>query len=144
MPKLRPNVNPGDLHTVKTLAALEPALTEGSIRWCIHKNKLGLFSVGAILFSGRKLFINREVFLRYFSSPSLLFMNKELYIENLRADDLTRDGHYTLDHINETSSYLKIGMYFSKKLSMNEKDIRAIMYFMIKWALNNKNNIYHW
>ncbi len=55
----------GKIHTVQTLAASEPALNEGGIRWTIFQHKSDLLSVGAIFYSGKKLMIDRDRFISY-------------------------------------------------------------------------------
>ena len=53
-------LNPGTIHTVQTLAAAEPGLNEGGIRWTIFQHKSKLVDVGAIFFVGKKLLIDRD------------------------------------------------------------------------------------
>ena len=55
---------PGSVHTVQSLAALEPALNEGGIRWTIFQHKAELLADGAIFFIGRKLAIDRDRFIQ--------------------------------------------------------------------------------
>ena len=50
----------GEIHTVQTLAASEPAFNEGGIRWTIFQHKDELLEAGAIFYNGRKLFIDRD------------------------------------------------------------------------------------
>ncbi len=50
----------GAVHTVTTLAAVEPGLNEGGIRWTIFQHKDELLEAGAIFYNGRKLFIDRD------------------------------------------------------------------------------------
>jgi len=58
------NIKPGTVHTVQTLAAAEPGLNEGGIRWTIFQHKSKLVDEGAIFFVGKKLLIDRD---RYIS-----------------------------------------------------------------------------
>ena len=51
---------PGTVHTVQTLAATEPGLNEGGIRWTIFQHKSKLVDKGAIFFVGKKLLIDRD------------------------------------------------------------------------------------
>ena len=51
---------PGTVHTVQTLAAAEPGLNEGGIRWTIFQHKSRLVDAGAIFFVGKKLLIDRD------------------------------------------------------------------------------------
>ena len=51
---------PGAVHTVQTLAAAEPGLNEGGIRWTIFQHKSKLVDAGAIFFVGKKLLIDRN------------------------------------------------------------------------------------
>ena len=50
----------GTVHTVQTLAAAEPGLNEGGIRWTIFQHKSKLVDAGAIFFVGKKLLIDRD------------------------------------------------------------------------------------
>ncbi len=50
----------GTVHTVQTLAAAEPGLNEGGIRWTIFQHKSKLVDKGAIFFVGKKLLIDRD------------------------------------------------------------------------------------
>jgi hypothetical protein len=50
----------GQVHTVQTLADVEPALNEGGIRWTIFQHKDELLEAGAIFYNGRKLLIDRD------------------------------------------------------------------------------------
>ena len=58
----------GSIHSVQTLAALEPALNEGGIRWTIFQHKQDLIDYGAIFYNGKKLLIDREKFIEYLKS----------------------------------------------------------------------------
>ena len=58
----------GSIHSVQTLAASEPALNEGGIRWTIFQHKQDLIDYGAIFYSGKKLLIDREKFIEYLKS----------------------------------------------------------------------------
>lgn len=60
----------GKLHTVKTLAESEPGLTESGISWTIHKNREALKASGAIFYSGKKLFIDRDLFVEFLKGES--------------------------------------------------------------------------
>jgi hypothetical protein len=51
---------PGAVHTVQTLAATEPGLNEGGIRWTIFQHKSRLIDEGAIFYVGKKLLIDRD------------------------------------------------------------------------------------
>ncbi len=53
-------LKPGTVHTVQTLAAAEPGLNEGGIRWTIFQHKSKLVDAGAIFFVGNKLLIDRD------------------------------------------------------------------------------------
>ena len=55
----------GVIHTVQTLAASEPALNEGGIRWTIFRHKDALREAGAIFYSGKKLLIDRDVYIDF-------------------------------------------------------------------------------
>ncbi|OOZ75530.1 hypothetical protein BOW50_11390 [Solemya velum gill symbiont] len=55
----------GTIHTVQTLADSEPALNEGGIRWIIYQHRNQLLSTGAIFYSGKKLLIDRDLFIEY-------------------------------------------------------------------------------
>jgi len=65
MKKLSTNGSSGQLHSVGSLANLEPALTEGGIRWTIFQFKDDLIAAGAIFYSGRKLMIDRDCFISF-------------------------------------------------------------------------------
>lgn len=54
------DTKPGTVHTVQTLAATEPGLNEGGIRWTIFQHKSTLIEAGAVFFSGKKLLIDRD------------------------------------------------------------------------------------
>ena len=58
------DIKQGTLHTVQTLAAAEPGLNEGGIRWMIFQHKSKLVDEGAIFYAGKKLLIDRD---RYIS-----------------------------------------------------------------------------
>ena len=53
-------LKPGTVHTVQTLAAAEPGLNEGGIRWTIFQHKSKLVDEGAIFYVGKKLLIDRD------------------------------------------------------------------------------------
>ena len=55
----------GSIHSVQTLAASEPALNEGGIRWTIFQHKQELINYGAIFYSGKKLLIDRDHFISF-------------------------------------------------------------------------------
>ena len=55
-------IKPGIVHTVQTLAAGDPGLNEGGIRWIIFQHKSKLVEEGAIFFVGKKLLIDRDRF----------------------------------------------------------------------------------
>ena len=55
-----PDPIPGPVHTVQTLAATEPGLNEGGIRWTIFQHKSKLVDTGAIFYVGKKLLIDRD------------------------------------------------------------------------------------
>ena len=55
----------GVVHTVKTLAATDPGLNEGGIRWTIFQHKSSLVETGAVFFSGKKLLIDRDRFIAF-------------------------------------------------------------------------------
>ena len=57
------DTKPGTVHTVQTLAATEPGLNEGGIRWTIFQHKSKLLDAGAIFFVGKKLLIDRDRFI---------------------------------------------------------------------------------
>ncbi len=58
----------GSIHSVQTLAATEPALNEGGIRWMIFQHKQDLIDYGAIFYSGKKLLIDRGRYIEYLKS----------------------------------------------------------------------------
>jgi len=60
----------GQLHTVETLSESEPALNAGGIRWIIYQQKSELLSAGAIFYSGRKLLIDRDLFVTFLKESS--------------------------------------------------------------------------
>ena len=60
----------GSIHSVQTLAATEPALNEGGIRWTIFQHKQDLIDYGAIFYSGKKLLIDREKYIEYLKSEN--------------------------------------------------------------------------
>jgi hypothetical protein len=47
----------GDLHSVKSYAAAEPAVSEGGLRWIIFQHKDELIEKGIIVYMGSKLII---------------------------------------------------------------------------------------
>jgi hypothetical protein len=55
----------GPIHTVQTFAASEPALNEGGIRWMIFRHKDALLEAGAIFYSGKKLLIDRDLYIDF-------------------------------------------------------------------------------
>jgi hypothetical protein len=55
----------GTIHTVQTLASSEPALNEGGIRWTIFQHKQDLIDYGAIFYNGKKLLIDRDLFISF-------------------------------------------------------------------------------
>ena len=61
-------LKPGTVHTVQTLAAAEPGLNEGGIRWTIFQHKSALVEVGAVFFSGKKLLIDRDRYVAFLQS----------------------------------------------------------------------------
>ena len=56
---------PGTVHSVQTLAATEPVLNEGGIRWDIFQNKDELLQAGAIFYIGKKLVIDRDRYVAF-------------------------------------------------------------------------------
>ena len=58
-------LKPGTVHSVQTLAAAEPGLNEGGIRWTIFQHKSALVEAGAVFFSGKKLLIDRDRFIEF-------------------------------------------------------------------------------
>ena len=64
-------LKPGAVHTVQTLAAAEPGLNEGGIRWTIFQHKSKLVDAGAIFFVGKKLLIDRDRFVSYLKDGRL-------------------------------------------------------------------------
>ncbi len=58
-------LQPGAVHTVQTLAAAEPGLNEGGIRWTIFQHKSRLVDEGAIFFVGKKLLIDRDRYVNF-------------------------------------------------------------------------------
>ena len=60
MDSLVEKLPPGNIHTVYSLAASEPGLNEGGIRWIIFRHKSQLIDQGAIFYVGRKLLIDRD------------------------------------------------------------------------------------
>jgi hypothetical protein len=67
----QPEPIPGKIHTVRSLAAAEPAFNEGGIRWTVFRYKSRLVEEGAIFFVGKKLFINRDRFINLMMTGSL-------------------------------------------------------------------------
>jgi hypothetical protein len=63
---------PGTVHTVQTLAAAEPGLNEGGIRWTIFQHKSKSVDEGAIFFVGKKLLIDRDRFLSLLKEGGLV------------------------------------------------------------------------
>jgi len=61
----QPNCQTGAIHTVQTLASFEPALNEGGIRWTIFQHKQDLIDYGAIFYNGKKLLIDRDLFITF-------------------------------------------------------------------------------
>ena len=58
-------IKPGPVHTVSSLAAAEPGLNEGGIRWTIFQHKSKLVDAGAIFFVGKKLLIDRDRYVNF-------------------------------------------------------------------------------
>ncbi len=58
-------LKPGAVHSVQTLAAAEPGLNEGGIRWTIFQHKSKLIGVGAIYYAGKKLLIDRDRYVSF-------------------------------------------------------------------------------
>ena len=65
------DIKPGTVHTVQTLAAADPGLNEGGIRWIIFQHKSELVDAGAIFFVGKKLLIDRNRFVSYLKDGRL-------------------------------------------------------------------------
>ena len=65
------DIKPGTVHTVQTLAAADPGLNEGGIRWTIFQHKSELVDSGAIFFVGKKLLIDRNRFVSYLKDGRL-------------------------------------------------------------------------
>jgi len=65
MNKTATNHQSGQIHTVQSFAASEPAFSEGGIRWTIFQFKDDLKAAGAIFYSGRKLMIDRDHFISF-------------------------------------------------------------------------------
>ena len=61
----------GDIHSVQSFAAREPAFTEASIRWTIFRHKLELIELGAIFFVGKKLLIDRDRYIEVLKAGRL-------------------------------------------------------------------------
>jgi len=61
----RKNDPTGQIHSVQSFAATEPAFSEGGIRWTIFQFKDDLIAAGAIFYSGRKLMIDRGCFISF-------------------------------------------------------------------------------
>ncbi len=59
------DIKPGTVHTVQTLAAAEPGLNEGGIRWTIFQHKSALVEAGAVFFCGKKLLLDRDRFIGF-------------------------------------------------------------------------------
>ena len=59
------------LHTVKTLAETEPGFNEGGIRWTIFQHKSKLVDAGAIFFVGKKLLIDRDLYVSFLKSGGI-------------------------------------------------------------------------
>ena len=65
------NDQQGQLHSVQSFADSQPGLTKGGIRWIIFQHKQDLLKVGAIVYSGSKLIIVGNKFLRYIKEGRL-------------------------------------------------------------------------
>lgn len=65
MEPVNPDDHLGQIHTVQTLAASEPAFNEGGIRWTIFRLKNDLLEAGAIFYSGKKLLIDRDLYIKF-------------------------------------------------------------------------------
>jgi len=65
------NTKLGTVHTVQTLAAAEPGLNEGGIRWVIFQKKSELVDAGAVFFSGKKLLIDRDRFISFLQNGGI-------------------------------------------------------------------------
>lgn len=61
----------GIVHSVQTLAAAEPGLNEGGIRWTIFQHKSKLVEAGAIFFVGKRLLIDRDQYVSMMKDGSL-------------------------------------------------------------------------
>ena len=59
------SIKPGTVHTVQTLAAAEPGLNEGGIRWTIFQHRSKLVDSGAIFYAGKKLLIDRDRYIAF-------------------------------------------------------------------------------
>ena len=64
-------LKPGTVHSVQTLAAAEPGLNEGGIRWTIFQHKSKLLDAGAIFFVGKKLLIDRDRYVSFLKDGRL-------------------------------------------------------------------------
>ena len=71
MEQLVSDIKSGTVHTVQTLAAAEPGLNEGGIRWTIFQHKSSLVETGAVFFSGKKLLIDRDRFIAFLQDGSV-------------------------------------------------------------------------
>lgn len=60
----------GQVHTVQTLADVEPAFNEGGIRWTIFQHKQELVEYGAIFFNGKNLLIDRDRYIEYLKAEN--------------------------------------------------------------------------
>ncbi len=61
----------GEIHTIRSFAATEPAFNEGGLRWIVFRHKTQLVDEGAIFFVGKRLFINRDQFIDVLKTGSL-------------------------------------------------------------------------
>ncbi len=55
----------GHIHTVQSFAASEPGFNVGGVRWTIHQHKEKLLEAGAIFYNGKKLLIDRDLFIAF-------------------------------------------------------------------------------
>ena len=74
-----PIIKHGNIHSVQTLAAAEPGLNEGGIRWTIFQHKSKLVDEGAIFFVGKKLLIDRDRYVSLLKEGGLTACNEKAY-----------------------------------------------------------------
>lgn len=55
----------GNVHTIKSLAQLEPGFTEDALRWFIRSHQADLEDLGIIWYSGTRVMIDRTEFIDY-------------------------------------------------------------------------------